>query len=80
MLVNKVELNQKLLLGSLIAGGITNKRKLAAWEKMTDAVNSVWSEERTLSGVMRRPKESQPTDVRHQQHALHLKNSHSYIL
>ena len=56
MLVNKVELNQKLLLGSLIAGGITNKRKLAAWEKMTDAVNSVWSEERTLSGVMRRPK------------------------
>ena len=49
MLVNEVEFNQDILLGSLSAGGISNKRKLAAWEKVTDAVSSVGLKERTLS-------------------------------
>ena len=44
-----------MFFGSLSAGGITIKRNLAAWEKVTDAVNSVQkklgSEERTLSEV-----------------------------
>ena len=40
-LINKVQLNQKLLIASLSAEGITNKRTLAAWEKVTDAVHLV---------------------------------------
>ncbi|KAK0134732.1 hypothetical protein N1851_029621 [Merluccius polli] len=34
--------------------GITNKRKIAAWENVTDAVNSVGSEVRTLSEVKKK--------------------------
>ena len=58
-LVNKVESNNSRFFGSPSAGGIAIKRKLAAWEKVTDAVNSVGSEERTLSEVN--------TDTRRQQ-------------
>jgi hypothetical protein len=43
--------NQKILFSSLSARGITNKRKIAAWENVTDAVHSVGSEVRTLSEV-----------------------------
>ena len=50
-LVNEVESNQKIIFGSLSAGGVTNKRKIAAWENVTDAVNSVGSEVRTPSEV-----------------------------
>ena len=50
-LVDEVELDQKLLFGSLSAGGITNKRKLAASEKRTDAVYTVWPEVKTPSEV-----------------------------
>ncbi len=51
VLVDEVESNQQILFSSLTAGGITNKRKNAAWEKVTDAVNSVGSEERTVPEI-----------------------------
>ena len=53
-LVNEVESNQKIIFGSLSAGGVTNKRKIAAWENVTDAVNSVGSEVRTLSEIKKK--------------------------
>ena len=70
VLVGEVETNQKLLFGTLNAG-VTNKRKSAAWEKVTAAVNSVRSEERSLSEKKKNclisnsvPKNaSQPTQV-----------------
>ncbi|KAL7369752.1 hypothetical protein ABVT39_007767 [Epinephelus coioides] len=53
VLVGEVETNQKILFGTLNAG-VTNKRKNAAWEKVTTAVNSVGSEERSLSEVKKK--------------------------
>ncbi|KAL7397176.1 hypothetical protein ABVT39_018001 [Epinephelus coioides] len=47
VLVGEVETNQKILFGTLNAG-VTNQRKNAAWEKVTTAVNSIGSEERSL--------------------------------
>ena len=44
-LVNEFQLKKMYFLANLGQ----KKKKLAAWEKMTDAVNSVGSEERTLS-------------------------------
>ena len=51
ILVNEVESNQQILFSSFTAGGITNKRKNAAWENVTNAVNSVGSEERTVPEI-----------------------------
>ncbi len=53
VLVGEVETNQKILFGTLNAG-VTNKRKNAAWEKVTTAVNSVGSEERSLSEIKKK--------------------------
>ncbi|KAL7383453.1 hypothetical protein ABVT39_011126 [Epinephelus coioides] len=53
VLVGEVETNQKILFGTLNAG-VTNQRKNAAWEKVTTAVNSVRSEERSLLEVKKK--------------------------
>ncbi len=53
VLEGDVETNQKILFGTLNAG-VTNKRKNAAWEKVTTAVNSVGSEERSLSEIKKK--------------------------
>ena len=53
-LVNEVDSKQKIIFGSLNAGGITNKKKIVAWENVTDAVNSVGSEMRTVSEVKKK--------------------------
>lgn len=52
-LVGEVETHQTILFGTLNAG-VTNKRKNAAWEKVTTAVNSVGSEERSLSEIKKK--------------------------
>ena len=44
---NEVESNQKNIFSRLIAGGTTNKRKIASWENVTNAVNLFGSEVRT---------------------------------
>ncbi|KAK2878655.1 hypothetical protein Q8A67_019446 [Cirrhinus molitorella] len=54
VLVDEVESNQQILFSSLTAGGITNKRKNATWEKVTSAVNSVGSEERTVPEIKKK--------------------------
>lgn len=54
ILVNEVESNQQILFSSFTAGGITNKRKNAAWENVTNAVNSVGSEERTVPEIKKK--------------------------
>lgn len=53
VLVAEVESKQKVLFGTLNAG-VTNKRKHAAWEKATTAVNSVGSKERSVSEIKKK--------------------------
>ena len=53
VLVGEVETNQNILFGTLNAG-VTNKRKNATWEKVTTAVNSIGSEERSLSEIKKK--------------------------
>ena len=52
MLAAGVQSKQKLLLSSL-SSGVANKIKNAAWEIVTSAVNSVGTEERSLSEIKR---------------------------
>ena len=53
IMVGQIEKRKRILFGSL-SSGMTNKTKQIEWQKVTDAVNSVSSEPRTLEEIKKK--------------------------